>query len=228
MAIVYLHKKKGTDEVFYVGIGKTEKRAFEEKNRNQYWKNVLHKYGFDVVITHKNICWEEACVIEKYLIAFYRNYFKLCNLTDGGQGILGFKKSDEMKNNSRIGMLGKRNSLGTKRSKETIEKIRQKNLGKKRSDDFKIKMSRISVGRVITDDIKNKISKSLKVRGFWIGKSGIKHNHSKSVNQYNSFGELLNQFGSTREAKRITGISHISCCCNGQRKSAGGFFWKYA
>jgi group I intron endonuclease len=30
-------------------------------------------------------------------------------------------------------------------------------------------------------------------------------------------------------AKKITGIddAHISCCCNGKRKSAGGFHWRY-
>lgn len=42
-------------------------------------------------------------------------------------------------------------------------------------------------------------------------------------------GELLATFPSTHEAGRVTGInqSHISACCNGKRKSAGGYKWRY-
>ena len=43
-------------------------------------------------------------------------------------------------------------------------------------------------------------------------------------------GELLATFPSTHEAERITGIAqqNISKCCNGNRKSAGGYVWRYA
>lgn len=53
---------------------------------------------------------------------------------------------------------------------------------------------------------------------------------SKQVNMFDkSTGELLATFPSLREAKRVTGIAntHISACCLGKRKSAGGFVWKY-
>ena len=42
-------------------------------------------------------------------------------------------------------------------------------------------------------------------------------------------GELLDTFPSTSEAGRVTGISvsHICECCNGKRKSAGGYVWRY-
>ena len=44
-----------------------------------------------------------------------------------------------------------------------------------------------------------------------------------------STGELLATFPSTMEAERVTGInhSHISSCCLGNRKSAGGYVWRY-
>ena len=54
---------------------------------------------------------------------------------------------------------------------------------------------------------------------------------SKKVQMFDkSTGELLATFPSTREAARVTGInpSHISECCNGKKKSAGGYIWKYA
>ena len=54
--------------------------------------------------------------------------------------------------------------------------------------------------------------------------------HSKKVQMLDkSTGELLATFPSTIEAERVTGInhSHISKCCNGKLKSAGGYIWRY-
>ena len=54
---------------------------------------------------------------------------------------------------------------------------------------------------------------------------------SKQVQMFDKkTGELLATFPSTQEAERITGIFHqsIAPCCNGKRKSAGGFVWKYS
>lgn len=53
---------------------------------------------------------------------------------------------------------------------------------------------------------------------------------SKQVRMFNkSTGELLATFPSTVEAGRVTGIvqQNISKCCNGGRKSAGGYVWRY-
>ena len=42
-------------------------------------------------------------------------------------------------------------------------------------------------------------------------------------------GEVLEKFKSIREASRVTGIdsSCIVKVCKGNRKSAGGFLWRY-
>jgi hypothetical protein len=99
MAIVYLHKRNDTKDVFYVGIGKSEKRAFSKNSRNAHWYNVVNKIGYSIEITHRDICWEEACTIEIYLISFYREIHnnKICNLNNGGNGNLGYKASLETK-----------------------------------------------------------------------------------------------------------------------------------
>ena len=54
-------------------------------------------------------------------------------------------------------------------------------------------------------------------------------NKSKAVQMFDRQGNLLAIFPSTREAWRVTGIAspHISSCCNGKLKSAGGYVWKY-
>lgn len=41
MAIVYQHRRLDTNEVFYVGIGKTERRAYSIHGRSRHWSNVV-------------------------------------------------------------------------------------------------------------------------------------------------------------------------------------------
>ena len=53
---------------------------------------------------------------------------------------------------------------------------------------------------------------------------------SKQVQMFDkSSGELLATFPSQSEASRVTGIyrSHICSCCNGERKTAGGYVWRF-
>ena len=53
---------------------------------------------------------------------------------------------------------------------------------------------------------------------------------SKQVQMFNkSTGELLATFPSLMEAERVTGINkgNICSCCNGKRKSVGGYIWRY-
>lgn len=52
----------------------------------------------------------------------------------------------------------------------------------------------------------------------------------KSVLQFSKSGELLREFSGVREAARELGLKthkHISECCNGKAKTAGGYYWKW-
>ncbi len=35
-------------------------------------------------------------------------------------------------------------------------------------------------------------------------------------------------FSSAKEATKVTGIHNITAVCRGERKTAGGFLWKYS
>lgn len=79
------------------------------------------------------------------------------------------------------------------------------------------------------DEVKtNNVASNLE----WMSmKDNINYSQARQVQMFDkSTGELLATFPSTREAARVTGInpSHISECCNGKKKSAGGYIWKYA
>ena len=56
------------------------------------------------------------------------------------------------------------------------------------------------------------------------------NNKSKAVQMFDRQGNLLAVFPSAREAQRVTEIaqSSICLCCNGKRKCAGGFKWRFA
>ena len=104
MAIVYAHRRNDSNEIFYIGIGSHTRRAYDKRSRNKHWYHIVNKHGYTVEITHKDICWEEACSIERYLIAFYGkvcNSGTLVNVTDGGDGVLGLKQSEYSKQKSR-------------------------------------------------------------------------------------------------------------------------------
>jgi hypothetical protein len=51
----------------------------------------------------------------------------------------------------------------------------------------------------------------------------------KPVLQFTRQGEFVKEYPSTCEAERQTKIAstHISSCCNGSRKSCGGFVWRF-
>jgi len=98
MAIIYRHLKP-CGEVFYIGIGKEDKRAYSKYNRNTHWHNTVNKCGYEVQILKRELTWTEVCELEILLIAHYgRGDLKtgtLVNLTDGGEGNIGWVASNE-------------------------------------------------------------------------------------------------------------------------------------
>lgn len=109
MAIVYKHINPNTKETFYIGIGKSKKRAYSKHSRNKYWKNYTKKYGFEVEILKENISWNEACKLEIELIKkFGRKDLgkgKLLNMTDGGEGLVNI--SQVTRNKMSLSKIGK-------------------------------------------------------------------------------------------------------------------------
>ena len=60
-------------------------------------------------------------------------------------------------------------------------------------------------------------------------KKAIIEANSKKILQFTKSGEFIKEWQSMREAERELGIarSSICSCCSENRKSAGGFIWKY-
>jgi hypothetical protein len=124
---VYQHKKADNGQIFYIGIG-NKKRAYNKHGRNSIWNRIVNKHDYTVEIVSDNCSKEEAIQIEQYLIAYYGrivlNTGCLANITDGGDGVNGYKVSEE-----------------------TRKKISQRNKGRKLSAEHKANMSKAAKGR---------------------------------------------------------------------------------
>jgi hypothetical protein len=134
MAIVYQHKRKDTQEVFYIGIGKSEKRAYDKNRRYKPWKDFVKNHEYYVEITHKDIIWEEACSIEKYLIAFYGRrdlgQGSLVNMTDGGEGTKNLSQESRSKMAVNKGMFGELNYFYGKKHEGDLSRFGKQNIGR--------------------------------------------------------------------------------------------------
>lgn len=58
-------------------------------------------------------------------------------------------------------------------------------------------------------------------------KYNARYSKSKKVNQYDLEGNLIKTWECIEDAKEKLNIIHISDCCKGKRKTAGGYIWKY-
>jgi len=144
MAYVYLHKKDN-GSIFYVGKGNNY-RAWQKSNRSKYWNRVKNKYGLNVVIFKDNMTEKDAFSLERELISAI-GLENLTNHTSGGEGILGFKHSEETKKKMSQSQKGGTSwSKGLKLSKKHREGISKGNKGKKRSKEQLKVMAEISKG----------------------------------------------------------------------------------
>ena len=172
----YIHRcKDDINRVFYVGKG-SGSRMNSLSHRSNHWKSIANKHG---VITEKVASWkthQEALEHEKFLIFCFRSMgFKLCNMTDGGEGVTGYvpsqeqrKKisermksfvlSDEAKKKISASKIGNKARLGMKNSDKHKAITASIWKGKKLSEEHKEKLSLAKLGKKLSDATKKKMS----------------------------------------------------------------------
>jgi len=101
---VYIHRRISNNEVFYVGKGTNNR--WSKTDRNWRWKAIAKKHGVYCEIVANSLNNNEACILEKKLITCYGRLDKttgtLCNLTDGGEGVVGCNLSEETREKLRV------------------------------------------------------------------------------------------------------------------------------
>jgi hypothetical protein len=125
---VYKHTRQDTNEVFYIGIGTKRSnsnyaRAYSKLLRNQWWLNIVNKTGYSVEILEESDDRNFIFDKEKEYIKFYGRrdleLGTLCNLTDGGEGAINTKVSQETRLKHSKRSKGNNYRLGVKHSEET-------------------------------------------------------------------------------------------------------------
>lgn len=191
---VYAHKRLSSGATFYVGKGRG-RRAYSMSSRNAHWKNVVAKDGGrDVEFIVTGVDEELAFLVEMESIDQHRRLgARLVNLTDGGDGVSGYRNpngapnkgipcSEEMR--ARISATLKAKGClppigwnkGKKSSPEHLEKMsagmmkawaKAKEDGSRAvSDETRAKQSKARLGHVNSEETRRKLSVALKANKY--------------------------------------------------------------
>jgi hypothetical protein len=247
---VYLHRKKDTGEVFYVGKGKG-KRAYSTAPRNRFWKFVVAKHGFTVEISDDRMTQAQAFDHERALIAQLRmDGAVLCNLTDGGEGGIGriisgaerllraeiqrevwmrpgFKENFSLKMTGRKMSIGARQNMSASALGKIVTDVTRRKMSEAQTilnnlPERRAFSSRINKGRRHTEEAKKRISES---------KLGANNVLSKPVLCietgviFASNGEAMRWLKSIGKDKASQAA--ISRVCYGKKATAYGYRWSF-
>jgi hypothetical protein len=172
MFCTYAHYKPDGG-LFYIGKGKI-RRSRQMDCRNSHWTNIVNKYGKPKVEVLAN--WEteqEALDHERFLIFCFRDMgFVLANKTSGGEGLSGYKHTEESKQKNRLAKMGNIPwnkgikgvmptpwNKGKKTSAEVCEKLSLAKLGKPghkkgwvNSEETRAKISASKTGKTFMNE----------------------------------------------------------------------------
>lgn len=225
--------KSVKDSKSYMGSGKLIKKAIKKYGRENFVKEILEENVAKEELSLREMFW-----IQKLNTKLPNGY----NLTDGGDGSIGLKRSQAQIEKHRKAMIGKKASEETKKkmsisakgkkiSSEQIDKLKKALTGRKLSDDHKRKLSEAKRGRTLSESQKLLISKKhtgkitpeeTKI------KMSLANKHKVEVQQLSLDGQVISTYESITDAIRKTGATRSSLfrCLIGERKTHKGYIWK--
>lgn len=217
---VYRHIRLDKHEPFYVGKGKGN-RAYETWGRNKHWKSVVRKANYRVEMIQCDITEQQAFDLEIKMIANYKEFgYKLCNKTDGGEGVSGLVHSAETRAKMSAAKDKKpvMNNFG-----EFYPSMRsaERATGVASSKISECCLSRAnSAGTRDGEKIVWVFEKDREALEQRVIDANNASSGAPAKKVTNNFGEV---YVSVNAAARDTGVhqTSISACCNGNVKSAG-------
>lgn len=244
---VYVWYYKDTEQVFYVGKGTG--RRYKTRKRNDTFNNIVENNDCDCKIIKDNLTEQEAFELEIETIANYRQHgIELINVLEGGcnpPSLAGIPKSEEWKTKY-IASIKKfyeehperrekasndfKSFLKTEKGKEFR---RRSNLAKQ-NEEFRLNQS---IKCKKANNTPEYIAKQKEiVKEMWESKEyreshcGKNNHRAQRVKQFDLDGNFIQEYETITQASLDTGvsISKISAVCKGNRKTSGGYIWKYA
>lgn len=244
---VYAWYIKESDEVFYIGKG-SGKRYLTRKRENKFFMNVLNSHNCDSIILKNNLTEKEAFDLEIVLIDYYRKRSRLLtNIADGGENppkIYG-KRPKAWRDNVSRGLIeahkkhpeyGRLSSermkafLKTDAGKEFLRKSLESRSTKEFREIQSIKCKKANNTpeyRKRHSELMKKIYSSEALRDRERGKNNPR---AQRVQQFDPDGTFIKEYDTITQASKETGIgiARISDVARGNRKTAGGFVWRFS
>ncbi len=173
---VYEWIRLDTNEPFYVGKGKNNRCYIQKRQNNPYFNNIVKLIDCAVVILHKELTEEEALQYEIWYINEYKNEigYDLVNITDGGDGVSGYKATEEANKKNRMIFHGFDIEDYTD---EIIDMYMNKNMSTVDIGDY-LKVSKRPINRILK---KNNISIRTSGETLSINATGIKRYNAKCI-----------------------------------------------
>lgn len=158
---VYVHKRPTDGTIFYVGKG-CGNRLTSTKSRSKYWRNTVSKHGgFIPEKIYTGLTEDEAFSLEIATIAEI-GIENLCNLSTGGDGPAGCKRSEETKR-----VLSERAKQQFS-DPEFLEAHSAREKEKWKSEDMRKKQSAAVAAAMSSSEVREKISEG--VKRAWLNK----------------------------------------------------------
>lgn len=237
----------------YVHIAPNGKRYYGitgKQNINRRWHNgngyycnnhfyrAIKKYGWDNfkhIILFDNLTKHEACLLEQCYIALYdtTNIDKGYNITIGGEGVSGYKHTEETKKKMSQALKGENNpNYGKPCSEQTKKKISKANKGKRRTEEVRKKLSEThsgennpNYGKHHTEEAKRKMSEN------HADVKGKNNPNAKAVLMFTLDDKFIRRFDCVADANEFLGKKrnnkNIGNCAKGKFNTMYGYKWKY-
>lgn len=169
-------------------------KAFYKAIIKYGWENIRHEVLFTDLEENR------AKKLEIELIRHYKSLGRSYNISDGGDGLLGYCPSKET-----------RLKLSEASKKHTPHRW-----SKEEKERMSLYRRTTYIESYHTEEFKRKISKAVEYK-------------KVKVSQYTINDEFLASFNSANEAQKYTGVDRgaILRCCKGLNKTAKGYKWRF-
>lgn len=221
----------------YIGI--TGQNPPERRWRNEgrgylhtgYFGNAIKKYGWDNFsheILISKLTFENACKLEKYYIKKYKTKAPNgYNLTDGGEGTVGWNPTESFKNKQSI--INKQRWKNQEFRNKNMA-IRQDENGVYKSKEFRNKISQLVSGErnpnyhnYWSDEQKNKLSEKQKQNPIYKNENNPNAKRVMCIET----GEVFDCIKYAREKYQIKSEGSMTVALKHPTRTAGGLHWKY-